>query len=199
MKIGIPIFFVLVVTLLVIAIKYKGFWKDRGLMKTTDGKHPLHWLPSTLPIPLLFHPSLPQTYVEEIRRAIRELHSITGNQIFDLGTYVDPNLINFAKLPRDHIAIELGLSDSNGSTSLTWDERTGVLLTGLIKLPPSRYSVIGKVVKHELVGHGLGFDHDEVRSSIMHPQLQSRPQYFTAEDVKLRKRYYSGNGSTNEG
>lgn len=196
MKIGIPVFFVVVIALLVVAIKYKGFWKDRGLMKTKDGK-PIHWELSALPIPLLFHPSLPQQYVDEVRRIVRELSIITGNQIFDLGTYVDPNLINFAKLPRHHIGIEVGITDQIGSTDLKWDERTGYMLTALIILPPRRYEVIGKVIKHELGGHSLGFDHDESTTSIMHPQLQSRPQYFTSSDVKLRKQYYGK--ASNEG
>lgn len=182
----------------VIGIKFKGFWKDRGLMKTKDGK-PIHWALDVLPIPLLFHPSLPQTYVESIRAVSKEVDAITGNQIFDLGTYADPNLINFEKPPRNHVLIRLGEDTLTGSTALTWDERSGELRTALIDLPPRRYAVIGKVIKHELGGHSLGFDHDEQTSSIMHPALQNRPQYFTAQDVKLRKQYYGGKEPTDEG
>lgn len=173
---------------LIVAIVTKGRWEDRGLMKTKDGK-PYKWERDNFPLAVWLHPGLPNAYFEAFKAARRFIIDHSGVEVFDLGTEL-PEAFQLNRLGEGQVVI--AMSDQidvdnpdKGNTSLTI-MATGEIKNAVVTLPPARNAVAKPITLHELM-HVLGFAHDEGTRSLLHPQLQARPQEITELDRKRLK------------
>lgn len=186
--IGCAIFLVAIISVIV-GILTKGGWKDRGLMTTKSGK-PFKWDRDNFPLAVWLHNKLPNVYIEAFKAARLYINRYAGAELFDLGTEL-PGNFQINRLAEGHtvIAVSDYVNSSNpdhGVTSLTVISTTGEIKKAIVTLPPDRNALAKPIVLHELM-HVLGFDHDESVISLLHPQLQKRPQQITDEDLKRLK------------
>jgi hypothetical protein len=180
----------------IVGIVTKGGWKDRGFMRTDDGKHPLCWLKSSLPIACLVHPDAPLAWRATYHAAALRLNAAVGTMLFDPVAQEPPlNYSLSGPVPAGFILLCTSepageLQVDHGHTSLRWGRSDGRIFSCVVTVPtetPQRAAVM----LHEL-GHVLGLDHDELTSSIMFPTLGSRqdPGELSDEDIlRLKKAY----------
>lgn len=170
----------------IIGVLTKGRWKDFGLMKTEDGK-PFKWDRNNFPLAVWLHAALPSAYVNAFREARTFLNEVAGTELFDLGTPLPANF-QVNRLAEGHIVLAMSThvdstSPNHGNTSLTVIQHTGEIKKAVVTFPPDRHALAKPITLHEMM-HVLGFAHDEGKASLMHPQLQARPQHVTDDDKK---------------
>lgn len=175
----------------VVGVISKGRWADRGLI--SRGGHKLHWRRKDLPIAVWYPVGFPDWAWRAFRRVREHLYAKVGVQLFDVGTEeprTDPDEEDFEDtLPRGAIYIRIGDNPREGSTKHSYDKRNGEIHSAIVEITPQA-GIAWPVTLHEVGGHVLGLDHDELRESIMHPVLQEQAQYLTESDIKrLRKTY----------
>lgn len=178
----------------VYGVTKKGGWKDSGFMLTNDGKHPLQWGLDQLPLTCWVSSDLHFTWLDAFERLRVHVNKVVGRNMLDYGTDIpegfdmeNPGQGNVVFIPGP----EKGVGRFHASTTLQWDERTGKLISAVIRLPfPIESEHVWPVILHEGGGHGLGLAHDEHVSSVMHPRIQNRPQGLTQKDIDLLRSTY---------
>jgi hypothetical protein len=182
----------------ILGIKYKGFWKDRGLM-VRDGKQ-LKWSLEDLPIGVWFDPAFPEFWITAYRWAREHINSKIGREIFTRGIVWDGMLgatFDPAKQITGHVMMLLGeevgfMHPDHGVTQHRYDPATGRIGSAVVTLPPASVTVVehARGIALHAILPVLGLDHDETQGSIMHPRLLARPQVITGEDEKLLRKLY---------
>lgn len=190
----------------------KGRWKDAGFLRTDDGKHPLKWELVRFPLSVWLDTGLDKAWQGAFVRLRGHVKQVVGRELFDLGTPIpeaageqdarqptgEPTArlsLDLEHLPDGHVALIRGQETGGGafqaSTVLKWDTRTGAIKSAVVKLPwPVASEYVWPIVLHEVGGHVLGLDHDEHVASVMHPQIQNRPQGYTDKDKELLRATY---------
>ncbi len=156
----------------------KGGWEDRGLM-LRDGVR-LRWDSARLPLYVLI-----EDVPDEVRVAV--LHAITDVAV-EVGRTIFAPIVPESDPPPADVVVRVGGVDAGGTANLTIleDRITFVEVTIANDL---ELALLPRAVLHELL-HALGLDHDESRSSVMHPELSARPSRLTESDVALLRRIY---------
>lgn len=177
------------IVLVVVGVVTRGRWTDRGFMRTADEKHALRWAVNRFPLTAWFDAELTDEWRYAFTLLRGELKKVTGRDVFDIGTTI-PEAMGFdvEMLGQGQVAFVVGES---ASTELKWDTRTGAIRSAVVRLPKldGLSLKVWPIMLHEGC-HVLGLDHDEHVSSVMHPQIQNRPQSLTDHDAALLKRTY---------
>ena len=184
----------------IIGIKYKGFWADKGLLER-DG-HKLKWKPASLPIGVIFHPKLLLAWQATFRGASRRFELSIGRPPFDDGVLAPKNYNIMGPPPAGFIFVQvahegldsevLETTDKGGAvTQHKYERPTGEIKSATVTLPDDSGSKRMEMMVHEL-GHVLGLDHDERRESIMYPTLNEQLDsgQLSEADAKLLKGLY---------
>lgn len=158
-----------------------GGWIDRGLM-LRDGVR-LRWPPHRIPL-IVRVEDVPDEVRGAVEGAISEIVSAVGREI--MRSYDPSPILSLAVAP--DVSVFVGGVDAGGTADLTILENRIVAVEITIS-NTLELALLPRAVLHELL-HALGLDHDESRSSVMHPELSTRPSRLTFSDVALLRRIY---------
>lgn len=166
------------------------FYFDKGFIKK-DG-HYLHWNAKDFPLKLSYTDKLPPALILTIKAVCSDINGFIGTRVFDL------TLLKWESTEKTVSILFDTLSQGEikgGDTDLRWNKADGHLLSAEIKInvidtSPYTHPIQAKnIVTHE-IGHALGLQHDDKKTSIMHDSIGSIPLWFTERDMnRLSKRY----------
>lgn len=176
------------------AVITKGGWEDRGFMKGPDGK-PTKWRKEDLPLTVWVSPALHEAYLKLLGVVSNTFKEVIGREVF---TFIPAGGVKLEveKLLRGHVAVrdDEGLEPNHGFARYVIAP-DGYMKSCLVQLPEAHAESSDtpdkglKITLHEFC-HVLGLEHDESIASIMHPNVQQRPQELTDQDKKLLRKTY---------
>lgn len=182
----------------IIGIVTKGGWKDRGFMRTDDGKYPLIWLKGNLPIIAMAHPDVSLAWRATFTAAASRINQAVGANLFDTVAQDPPPGYRLAgPVPAGFILLCASepageLQVDHGRTELKWTRSDGRIFAAVVTVP-TKCVQRAAVMLHEL-GHVLGLEHDDNNlGSIMYHKLSDRtsPGQITEADAARLRRVYS--------
>jgi len=182
--------FTLAIAGVVVGVLLRGRWRDKGFMETPKGRL-IRWS-SDIDLIIWYREDLSPVYVAALMNVCGYLNKVIGRPLF-MDVAMGPTNSNFEGPPPSDSGIiavvdDNGMDPDHGETTIGAD-KDGWLLRAQIKLPEVHEAKAYAIVLHEMC-HALGLDHDEGKDSIMHPQLQSRPQELSkADQTRLRRTY----------
>jgi len=191
--------FIGAIAMVIYGVITKGGWKDYGLMERHGNK--LKWPISMFPITVHFSNDLSLIWVEVYRKVIVNFNRSADRELFDLGSQVPSDFDVGSFPPSGMVYLRTSVyatdqdvcdttNDGGAVTQHKYDKETGDILSAVVTLPdPYISSYTHAILTHEL-GHVLGLDHDEHKSSIMYPVMHGRPQTLSDSDKRLLKKIY---------